>query len=168
MYDKQPLYLCDEYSIDTNGVVYSKSGRPLKPSINHKGYEIVNLMINNKRIGASVHTLVATQFLVKPNEECNQVNHKDGIKTNNHIENLEWVTPKQNIYHAMHKLKFEPNKSRKKPVVAYTEAEYIEFCSLREAIRNMSKTFGISLSISAIYKAIENGVEFCGYYWKYK
>lgn len=38
-----------EYSVDTNGIVYSKkTGKPLKPSINHSGYLMVNLMINGK------------------------------------------------------------------------------------------------------------------------
>lgn len=98
----KPLFLCEDYLVSDEGYILSKRGRKLKPSINHKGYKIVNLMIDGKRKGMAVHTAIMMTF--KPHEKINdsfQVNHIDGDKENNHIDNLEWVTPKQNMRHSV-------------------------------------------------------------------
>lgn len=53
----------------------------------------------NRSVPRSVHSLVAKAFLNKlPHHQC--VNHKDGNKENNHVDNLEWVTTQENIKHA--------------------------------------------------------------------
>lgn len=67
----------------------------MHPSTSH-GYLTVNLAGRWCR----VHRLVATAFLPRLDGQ-NQVNHIDGNKTNNHVENLEWVTPRENMQHAM-------------------------------------------------------------------
>ena len=98
---RKPLYCCSEYIVDSNGYVLSKRfGTPLKYSINSKGYAIVNIMINGKRKGLGVHTAIARTFL-KDYKNGLQVNHKDGNKLNNHIDNLEWVTGSENMRHAV-------------------------------------------------------------------
>lgn len=96
-----PLFCCSEYLVDSRGFVLSKRGKPLKPSINHKGYEIINVIVNGKRIGISVHKAVAMAFC-SGYEIGKQVNHIDGNKRNNDYMNLEWVTAKENIYHSNH------------------------------------------------------------------
>ena len=78
----KPIFCSNEYLVDSRGFVIGKKGNPLKPSINHKGYEIIQLMIDGKRIGIAVHTLVARAFCNGYSPE-KQVNHKDGVKTNN-------------------------------------------------------------------------------------
>lgn len=105
-YKKERIRGYEEYSIDTNGVVYSKKDKPLKYSLNYRGYCMVNFMINGKRKGFGIHTLVAKQFITNNDIEKTQVNHKDGDKTNNHVENLEWVTPQENVKHAINVLGF--------------------------------------------------------------
>ena len=100
-YKREPVKGYEEYEIDTNGVVYGKNGKPLKYSINHNGYCIINFYINHKRTGFGIHTLVAKQFIPNNNINKNQVNHKDGNKINNNVENLEWVTPKENMEHSV-------------------------------------------------------------------
>ena len=89
-----------EYKVDDCGNVYGKNGNILKPSINPRGYKIVNLIIDGKRVGKAVHTLVARAFC-KGYEEGLQVNHKDGNKLNNNVTNLEWVTAKENARHSV-------------------------------------------------------------------
>jgi len=89
-----------QYSISSDGKVYSdKSNIELKQSIGTTGYYRVNL--NNKDGGKTfkVHRLVATHFIENPNN-LNIVNHKDGNKLNNNIDNLEWCDYTYNNRHA--------------------------------------------------------------------
>lgn len=99
-YRKEPVIGFEEYNIDTNGVIYSKRGKPLKYSINHHGYAIINFYVNHQRYGVAVHTLVARQFIPNNNPLATQVNHKNGNKLQNNVENLEWSTPHENMQHA--------------------------------------------------------------------
>jgi hypothetical protein len=62
-------------------------------------YKVVWLWKKNKSYKRSVHRLVAQAFIPNPKKKS-QVNHKDGIKSNNHVSNLEWATPQENIKHA--------------------------------------------------------------------
>ena len=58
-YKKEPLKWYEEYQIDTNGVVYSKKGKPLSPSLTRKGYHNILTSINGHVKGHQVHVLVA-------------------------------------------------------------------------------------------------------------
>lgn len=75
--------------------------RIIKTHITWKNYERVTLSYNNVKKKHYVARLVALAFLGKPPTKKHQINHKDGNKLNNHVDNLEWVTPKQNIQHAI-------------------------------------------------------------------
>lgn len=69
----------------------------LKPIETDRGYLRVKLSRDNKVSKVRIHRLVAEAFIEKPELE---VNHIDGNKKNNCIENLEWVTSKENKQHA--------------------------------------------------------------------
>ncbi len=77
----------------------ARPGRVLRPRLCSQGYPRAGLYIAGKRTDAKVHRLVANAFL-GPCPSGKQVNHKDGVKTNNHAENLEYVTPSENIQHS--------------------------------------------------------------------
>jgi hypothetical protein len=65
---------------------------------NKSGYRMVTLKINESSVIRSVHRLVAIAFIENP-EDKPEVNHIDKNKDNNHMNNLEWVTPKDNMRH---------------------------------------------------------------------
>lgn len=86
------------YEVSDRGRVRQQTGEPLKPSLINSGYLRVGLR-HGKHRGATINKLVAEAFL-GPRPPGADVNHKDGVKTNNHIANLEYVTRKQNMRHA--------------------------------------------------------------------
>ena len=74
-------------------------GGILKPGIGSVGYREVRIKINGKGILKLLHRLIAEAFIPNP-ENKPEVNHKDGNKLNNEIENLEWVTHSEQRQHA--------------------------------------------------------------------
>ena len=72
-------------------------------SVKDNGYLIVSLYKNNKSSQKYVHRLVAEAFIPNP-DNLPEVNHKDGNKQNNCINNLEWCTSKENNWHRYHVL----------------------------------------------------------------
>lgn len=77
---------------------FHKSGKAkvMRPSFNTWGYLIVDLRKNNKRHSYTVHRLVALAFIPNP-DNLPEINHKNEIKYDNTVENLEWCTRKYNI-----------------------------------------------------------------------
>lgn len=99
-------YLMKYYDVSKDGVVKRKSdGKVLKNSVGPKGYLIIRLKSpkystnKDRRKPYKIHRLVAMFYLDDYNEDL-QVNHKNGIKTDNRVENIEMVTNKQNVLHA--------------------------------------------------------------------
>lgn len=89
------------YIINNNGdIINRKTNKKLKPYLRCDGYLQVTLYDfagNHKKF--LVHRLVATKYIKNP-LGLPQVNHKDMNKTNNKVENLEWVSSKDNLLHA--------------------------------------------------------------------
>ncbi len=92
----------DNYLVSDCGRIWSvKNGKLCKPQKDCKGYLRVRLYKNNiEAVTLKVHRVVATYFLPNPDNKP-EVNHINGIKSDNRRENLEWVTTKENITHAM-------------------------------------------------------------------
>ncbi len=91
----------EDYTIDKNGNVFSiRKDKYLKPYLDRKnGYLSVALYKDGTHKNYRVHRLVAETFIPNPSN-LPQVNHIDGNKLNNNVDNLEWCTSKQNIQHA--------------------------------------------------------------------
>lgn len=88
------------YACDVEGHIYSyRTNKFLSPSKNKRGYLHVTFTKDGKRYDYRVQRLVAMTFIDNP-ENKEQVNHIDGNKLNNCIQNLEWVTAEENIEHA--------------------------------------------------------------------
>ena len=88
------------YLIDIYGNVWNSNGYELHKTLSTTGYYVVSLSRNGKEKKCRIHRLVAETFIPNP-ENKSQVNHIDGNKLNNHISNLEWATPKENVRHAV-------------------------------------------------------------------
>lgn len=93
------------YGACCDGYIYSKRKPPyqwkIKKGFNEKnGYISATLSKNGKHKTFSAHKLVAIAFHGEPGGKM-QVNHIDGVKSNNNADNLEWVTPSSNTIHAL-------------------------------------------------------------------
>lgn len=91
-----------DYEITRDGRVIShkrNTPKELKPFLDRDGYKRVTLQINGKSKHYTIHRLVALTYLIN---ECDkpEVNHIDGNKLNNSLENLEWVTRSENTQKA--------------------------------------------------------------------
>lgn len=94
-------YLNSGYFVSDDGIIYSTHNKnkqlyPLATTIMPNGYVVVNLYKINKK--CYVHRLVAELFIPNPHNK-KEVNHKDFNKENNIVQNLEWVSPKENCRH---------------------------------------------------------------------
>ena len=91
----------DSYLITLEGkIISNKTNKPLATSLSNAGYLQVALWKNNKGSTKHVHRLIAEHFLPRLDGK-DFVNHKDGNKLNNHVDNLEWVTKSENAIHAL-------------------------------------------------------------------
>lgn len=156
-----------------------QKGRMLKqnnrPSTSHHNYKYVGL----HRKGYYVHRLVAQAFIPNPNN-LPYVNHKDGNTVNNCVDNLEWVTAKQNTQHAIENglmkcaCKEQMDKIREKYIKKYSFAivkkdldgnVLEEFSSASEIERkyNYNKT-----SILRCCKKVKSYHTAYGFIWEFK
>jgi hypothetical protein len=101
----QKLIYSDRYiATDDGQIINATSGKVLRGGRNSRGYLTVSLYDGSspkKARSFLVHRLIAEAFL---GESDLQINHKNGNKTDNRLENLEWVTLQQNVDHARHVL----------------------------------------------------------------
>lgn len=98
--DKGRVRSLDRVTTSVDGRQMHYRGRILRPANGPRGYLTVSLHRGGRETGV-VHRLVAVAFLGAPPTERAQVNHKNGRKTDNRVENLEYVSPAENTLHAL-------------------------------------------------------------------
>jgi hypothetical protein len=88
-----------KYFVTSDGKIIGRSNKSIHQRTDRKGYKRVRLCNNNIHRFVFVHRLVALAFIPNP-ENKPQINHKNGVKDDNSVENLEWCTASENILDA--------------------------------------------------------------------
>ena len=145
------FYLINEY-----GLLYKLDfDRFSNGSPKDNGYIRTSLCINGKTKDMYIHRLVAQAFIPNPDKK-DEVNHIDGDKTNNHINNLEWVTKSENGLHRFRVLGHKTANSKPTKIINLETNEVMYFDSLSKASKfiNGKRTSGVDyvLKSGKIYK----------------
>lgn len=138
------------YQVSNKGRVKSllNNGRILSTPINTSGYPNVNLCKDGERRIWRVHRLVAIAFLGASNL---QVNHINGVKRDNRVENLEWVSQSENGRHAHRTGLNKGVRGSNHPMAKLTDQQVteirIKYKPFKYTLSMLSKEYGVDDSI---------------------
>ena len=154
----------NNYEVSDEGEVRNKTTKQiLKGRLSKSGYYQVNIKINetNKFSNRYIHRLVA-QYFIENKENKREVNHKDGNKLNNNVENLEWVTSSENQRHR-HSIGIKQTSNRYIGMFNSDNKLVKDFNSIIEAAAFFNKTSRVN--IDNVLQGKQKSAY--GYFWKY-
>lgn len=166
-----------DYSISNQGRVKShKNGLTLimQNKLIPSGYEQISFSQKNKKFYRYVHRLVAEAFIANP-QNLPWVNHIDGNKTNNHVNNLEWVVPSENSKHAFKYGLSRINDQQRNAFIARTRSLLSRRVEQLTANGQIIRTWDnaceaqkeLGFDRSNIAEACRKGLVRYGYRWRY-
>ncbi len=133
------------------------SGKLLSPHT-IRGYHYITLRKGKKSYSEKVHRCVCLAFLDNPNG-YKDVNHKNGIRTDNRVDNLEWCTRQYNIWHSYHVTMREPSGCKK--VICLENGKVYPSCMAAGRDLGLAKSGHIAYVAKGIYK------QYRGYHFKF-
>lgn len=125
--------------------------------VKSNGYVKVDLKHNGKLSSMNVHRLVAKAFIPNPGNKSD-VNHIDGNKENNRLDNLEWATRSENMYHCKKVLGKNAGRAPIPVVCVETGIEYPDMYAAAKAVKG--RPAGIKAAVDGVYHTS------AGYHWK--
>lgn len=163
------IKLLDREGYRKNGKFFKVHSMIKEPYTTNFGYKRVHLEKNKKSKHVFVHRLVAEAFIPNPDNKP-YINHKNGVRTDNRVENLEWCTASENLLHSYKALgrkvphRFGIDNPMTKIVLKIKDGVIIgEFLGLKEAAKN------IGVRADTIQKVCTGKYKTCkGFAWKYK
>jgi hypothetical protein len=135
---------------------YISKGKILSPRSQRQGYKLVALFKGGKREDKLIHRIVGEAFLDnKDNKKT--INHKNGIKADNRIENLEWVSQKENNRHAWKNGYLQPKIGQNNPAAKLSTRDVVKIkigllCGISSG--ELSNMYGVH---KATIKSIRSG-----------
>ena len=166
-------YLINEFGDMVTTKLSGAKFHLLKRQTYKQGYQYYSLCVNgNRSFKIKVHRAVALTFL--PNlHNYPVVNHKNGIKDENRVDNLEWTTNSGNMFHAYRELGF-----KSKGGVPRKKVQCVETGEIFNSVREAARAIGPGISNTAISGAAKNLVKKCkgstyrvstcgGYHWRF-
>lgn len=163
-------------SLDRTNIKFNRSvplrGRMLKLNTNIHGYPFVTIYKNGVCRSRTVHRLVAEAFILNP-EAKPQVNHINGCKSDNRVDNLEWVTASDNQKHSFRVLGTKNsmkgkcgNLNAKSKTVLQMDMNCVVIAEYESAYEASRCTSGSPQGISRCCRGVRNSHR--GFKWKYK
>jgi hypothetical protein len=137
-------YILPHMTLYIDGKLYNHKTKKFKKwTKDTNGYMKTQIWVNGKPKNVHQHRLIAEQFINNP-ENKKQVNHKNGIKDDNRIENLEWVTQSENAKHSFANGLQKPTRPHMKKVID------TECGRIYDSISDAAKFLGINRSFLSL------------------
>ena len=129
----------------------------MKVGLNSYGYPVVGLTKDGQQTPKSIHRILAEAFIPNP-EGLPQVNHKDGIKTNYSLDNLEWVTVQENLLHRTRVLGMRGLSGEACPWAKLTIEQVRIIRTSERSARSLALEFGVSRALASAIRRGEKWV----------
>ena len=148
IYDIPTSYIISSHGRLFNTNYHGKKGdiRRMKTRLDKDGYETAGISFNGIAKTVKIHRLVANAFIKNPKHKP-EVNHINGIKTNNGVWNLEWVTTKENLIHALKTGLRIPLKGEEVYSSKHDKSKVIKICEMlkqNKSFQEISETLNVT------------------------